>query len=163
MSFLGRALAAVAIACLCLSACGSLVEGNEQKPASLTGDKLNRLRIGMSPKEAEAVLGPATESITAGVTVLTWKDGDAVATVIFEGDKTTSITADGLEQESSKVTRENFDKIKEGMSSKEVLDILGPYRQLTLVPMAKSYTWRFGEKLINVLFEGDRVKVKALQ
>lgn len=69
----------------------------------------------------------------------------------------------------SKVTKDNYDKIKEGMTLKQVEDILGKGEAQAgggvevpgVSASAKVYQWSDGDKTITVTFLNDKVTAKA--
>lgn len=66
----------------------------------------------------------------------------------------------------SKVTRENFEKVKPGMTTKEVIAILGEPTGSDSVDIAgvtgTASTWKRGDMVISVHFLSDQVLVKTL-
>lgn len=61
----------------------------------------------------------------------------------------------------SKVTKENYDEIKVGMTYEQVTDILGKPDRNTETMGARSCLWGDKEKSITVQFLGDEVVVFA--
>jgi hypothetical protein len=58
---------------------------------------------------------------------------------------------------SSKVTKENYDRLKIGMEYSEVRDILGEPEECNAVLSIRDCTWGGGIKSINVKMLGDEV------
>lgn len=57
----------------------------------------------------------------------------------------------------SKVTQENLDKIKSGMTYSEVIGILGKPTSCDTILGGKSCVWKNGDKSIDVQFLSDKV------
>ena len=67
----------------------------------------------------------------------------------------------GKPPQASKITKENYDKIKVGMTRREVEAILGRFPQKEPLPGAvnsEKVTWRDGKKFIQIVFEDGKVK-----
>ena len=65
----------------------------------------------------------------------------------------------------SRVTQDNFDKIKNGMSGAEVRDILGEPTESESMDLGilrtTSSVWKDGGATISITFAGDKVKMKS--
>lgn len=65
---------------------------------------------------------------------------------------------------SSKVTKENSGKLKDGMTEKEVLDLLGePTSKMDLDAKEKEDTWKNGNDMIQVFFKDGKLIGKSAQ
>jgi outer membrane protein assembly factor BamE (lipoprotein component of BamABCDE complex) len=63
----------------------------------------------------------------------------------------------GGDKKTSKVTKENSAKLKDGMTEKEVLDILGePTEKKDIDAKEKQYTWKNGNDMIQVFFKDGK-------
>ena len=60
----------------------------------------------------------------------------------------------------SKVSKDNYQKIKSGMSEKEVSDILGSPTETKDAGAGKTLIWKSGDDTISVTFMNDKVAVK---
>ena len=63
----------------------------------------------------------------------------------------------------SKLTLENYDRLKSGMSYQEVKEILGAPSQCSEVLGVKSCTWGDDQRFIKVNFVGDQVLLFSAQ
>jgi hypothetical protein len=103
-------------------------------------------------------------------TVKHWEEGDTVYEVVFQdgkvvgketGDKKTS---DARKPE-KKVTKENYAKIKEGMTKAEVEAILGPGTADNSIKIGDvsgaGEVWKDGDNVVQIIFKDDKVVVKT--
>src|SRR5689334_19254977 len=78
LSPLGRRLAFVCLAALCLSGCGS----------SVTKENYNKIKIGMTESEVTNILGSPTRSQDLlGSKIAYWEDDNKAIIVTFQGNK----------------------------------------------------------------------------
>lgn len=99
----------------------------DDKAKRITKANLDRIQLGMPEKEVRDLLGkPANESKAGAATILVWMEELAAISVTTEEGKVRSKRGDSLHPPiGPKLTQANFDKIKEGMTEKQVYDILG--------------------------------------
>src|SRR5688572_8409752 len=65
-----------------------------------------------------------------------------------------------------KVTKENYEKIKNEMTEKEVKDILGEPSDVNTppnLPNTKGLTWKSGNNMINIMFKDGKIEMKTSQ
>jgi hypothetical protein len=109
---------------------------------------------------------PGVEIKMPKITVKVWEEGDTQYVVVFKDDKMMSKnsgTKKELKKEDkksgegdSKVSKANFDKIKEGMKKSEVEEILGAGK--AKVDGGNVYVWTDGSKSITITFKNDKVE-----
>ncbi|MFO0967709.1 MAG: hypothetical protein U0793_19275 [Gemmataceae bacterium] len=61
----------------------------------------------------------------------------------------------------SKLTQENFDKIKMAMAEKDVIDILGPATETKDITGGKELTWKSGMSNVTLEFKEGKVTGKS--
>jgi hypothetical protein len=113
--------------------------------------------------------------------IMLWKEGDAGYEVQFKDDKVSSKQAVTKEQLAKyekkdsgtpdkagegKLTKANFERIKDDMSKEEVEKILGKdYEKASSVKVgdkeAKQYIWKSGNSTITIGFVDGKVAIKA--
>jgi hypothetical protein len=101
------------------------------------------------------------------ITVKTWEEGDTSYVVQFKDDKmVTKVSGSKKDMEkekgskkeapTSKVSKENFDKITKGMKKSEVEEILGAGK--AKVDGGNIFVWTDGSKSITITFKNDKVE-----
>ena len=152
-------------------------DGNAE--AGLTIEKYRQLKDGMTYPEAVAILGSEGKSLQdssgAGVRTETYQwTGDNFETIIltFQNGKLNSRTQVGLKSSSdesgkSNVTKEQYERLKDGMSYKEVIAILGTegdeqFKSNIAGFAFATYQWKgSGFSSIIVTFQNDKLQSKS--
>jgi outer membrane protein assembly factor BamE (lipoprotein component of BamABCDE complex) len=81
------------------------------------------------------------------------RDRSAVLLVVFVASLLLA-GCSGKSGGNSKVTKENAEKVKTGLSEKEVVDILGdPSEKKESDPKAKQFVWKDGNNSITAIFD----------
>jgi PBP1b-binding outer membrane lipoprotein LpoB len=65
-----------------------------------------------------------------------------------------------------RVTKENYDKIENGMSEAKLVEILGPPSDVNTPPNQpnmKGLTWKNGNNMINVTLKDNKLEIKTSQ
>lgn len=153
--------------------------GSSESGSKLTMEKYRQIKDGMTYEEVVAILGSEGkvlhDSSGAGVKTATYQwSGDNFEVVIltFQNGKLNSRTQVGLESasESAKspsVSREQYDRLKDGMSYKEVVSILGSegneqFKSSIAGFNIATYQWKgSGFSSIIVTFQNDRLQSKT--
>jgi outer membrane protein assembly factor BamE (lipoprotein component of BamABCDE complex) len=180
----------VGVCALLLAGCGGVGNGNP-KSATRVKDNFDKVKEGMTVDEVVALLGPAEEgaAMDAGAMmkdmipkemmkdlpginldmmkqeVKGWKEGETVYAVVFLGGKMKAKSSGpkdkGKAGDGSKVTKENFEKIKVGMSRKEVEAILGLGKAKAGAKVeglsGEIVVWEDDKKVIQIGFVDDKV------
>src|SRR5262249_23298494 len=153
-----------------------------------------KVKEGMSPKDVEEILGPADGSFEVKPGELPggmklpggadmpdmpkfdmgkfagkeWKEGKTVYHVVFKDDKVMAkqiVDEKDSEKPTSKVTKANYDRIKTGMTRKQVEEILGKGKTGAGGAIedfsGATVVWKDGDKIITIGFINDKVKVKT--
>lgn len=63
----------------------------------------------------------------------------------------------------SKLTQENYDRVKVGMDFSEVVEIIGQPDQCDAALGTKSCTWGSEKKYINIKFVADKVAIPTMK
>lgn len=146
----------------------------------LSMDNYEKLKSGMSYDEVTDILGSdGSETRSSSVGKSEYKsykwEGDNYVRIFvnFKDDKMTSKSQTGLKASSSSggggadISKDKYDKIKNGMSLSEVQDVIGSKGEETSSSTIgkssyKSYRWK-GEKFsfISVRFKNDEVNSKS--
>jgi outer membrane protein assembly factor BamE (lipoprotein component of BamABCDE complex) len=174
-------LLALAALCTALTACGKqgppaavvvginngLAEPAPAKaapPSRLTHANVDRVKVGLSAAEVRDILGsPETEALAGGggnEQIWSWTEGNRSVMLTVAGGGVKAKTADGLDQEPARITRENLNKVKIGMAPDDVVALLGPAGGESEQESLHNVTWKDGAKLINVIFQGGKVSMK---
>jgi hypothetical protein len=169
-----------------LVGCSSPKTTTAQQQASPKPSKDNwaKVKDGMTEKEVEAIMGPGEGASVdlkkfkvpgmpdipdmpnmpnmPKLSGKSWKEGKTVYTAIFKDDKVVA-REDREEKETpaSKITAENYAKIKTDMTRKEVEAILGPPTKGSGGKIkdfsGEVAVWEEGNKMISVGFVLDKV------
>ena len=172
-----RALSAGVCALLLAGCGGGGGSGGNPRGAASVKDNFSKVSTGMTVVQVEELLGPGTLFQGSGLekfapadksrfSVRTWEEDDTRYQVAFLDDKVLHTESSPKEKPKpvtpSKVTKENYDKLKLGMTRKDVDAILGhggKVESTTTVTGVKGQKvfWRDGKKFIQVLFEDGKV------
>ena len=135
-------LAVILAGCFCLA--GSVTRAGDKgdksdkgKGPAVTKANYDKLKLGMIEKDVVALLGKPTKSAATEVPMfgkvreLIWKADAVSVVVLFRGDKLVHKQANfgapkGKGKEKSKIDEKSYEKIKVGMTVKEVIALLGP-------------------------------------
>jgi hypothetical protein len=147
---------------------GGTAGENSKKVSKVTAENYVKLKDGMTEKEVADILGlpSAAREEALGklgkVKVLTWKNGlDAIDVIINKDGKIAGQKAVFASRyPMAKVTVENFMKIKNGMTAKEVNDILGlptEEKEVNLPDrfIGKEVMWQAGSSSIHIRYDKD--------
>lgn len=168
LALVGRLLS-VSAGVLLVAACGDLgpAANADDAPAKrVTRANLDRIRLGMPEKEVRDLLGkPVSETKAAGILIVLWQDDGAIIAVNFRDGKVAGKRGDALKPSLvPKLTKANFDKIKEGMPEKELLDLLGPPNCAEVNDGVVQLRWcdsTDDPKYIDIFLEQGKVTVKS--
>jgi hypothetical protein len=137
-----------------------------EKAKVITKANFDRIPLGMSEKDIRDLLGkPLNESKAGATPILVWAEEGAFISVRIDGEKVTSKRGEALYPSvAPKLTKANLEKIKEGMTEKQVYDILG--LPTSVEPVDKSLQLRWSDntgdsKFIHVALEDGKVTVKS--
>jgi outer membrane protein assembly factor BamE (lipoprotein component of BamABCDE complex) len=170
-------------------------DGNgDKEKAKVSKANFAKVKEGMSPKEVEEILGPPDGSFEVkpgelpGGTKLPgvpdmpdmpkvdlgkfagkeWKEANKVYHVVFKDDKVMAkevVEDKEKEKPASKITKANYDRIKTGMTKKQVEEILGKGKTGASGAIedfsGATVVWKDGDKIITIGFLNDKVKIKT--
>ena len=154
-------------------------ESNSDSGSKLTMEKYSRIKDGMTYQEVVAILGSEGnalyDSSAAGVKSATYQwTGDNFEMIIltFTNGKLNSRTQVGLKnsnesENGSAVTREKYDRLTDGMSYKEVVQVLGDegeeqFKSNIAGFNIATYQWKgSGFSSIIVTFQNDKLQSKS--
>jgi len=173
------ALTAMLAGCVLLAGSLAAAPGDKGekggKPAKGKGGKVtkanyDKLKKDMTEKAVVALLGEPTKTASREVPQFgkvkeaVWKGGKDEILVLFKAEKLIhkQSTFGALQPKGGKVNKESYQRIKEGMTEKEVLAILGPPTSVNMAAI-KTLLWRDGDNLISVVFKDGKVKSKGGQ
>jgi outer membrane protein assembly factor BamE (lipoprotein component of BamABCDE complex) len=144
-----------------LCCCGSHFTPQD-KPSTLTEANWDRVKLGMTLKEVHDILGkPAEETKDEDLTTSTWKDGETTVLVYFEKGNANNKVSYGLFKAGDKLTKPNLDRIRIGMTEKEVYDILGKPHSEGTATDGTMVGWNAGESYMTVAFKKGKVRMKG--
>lgn len=126
----------------------------------ISREQLERVRAGLSPQEVREILGPAFFEADAGnALTMQWTDTDRKQHihVVFDHGKVTQLNAAGLDFQPEKVVRANVDRIRTGITEKEVLAILGPSGSILVNGPGKTLLWERDGKTVLIQLENGQV------
>jgi hypothetical protein len=88
----------------------------------------------------------------------------ALLTLAPAGCEKKVVVDKGTGGEASKVTKENFDKLKDGMTEKDAIAILGPATETKdAAGGTKEYIWKSGNNMITLGMKDGKVEYKMSQ
>jgi hypothetical protein len=132
----------------------------------VTHAKIEELGLDMTERQVTDLLGPADATVAGDETkTLRWGEGDRLLELTFSKEgRLRDLSAAGLEQTPANLTRANVDRIASGAYRREVIHLLGPYKQIKIAkPGEMILNWEDGDKLISLTFNNDRVVNKLVR
>jgi hypothetical protein len=142
--------------------------GGRPQPGDIYSDKLDhehidRITLGMSPQDVEKLIGPThLSNESGGVKHMRWPNQERTFEAKFKDDKLVSKAADGLEQETAKITKENAEKVQNGMTLKEVVALLGPSKRDEENESKRVLSWEKEGLAVHVTFTDGKVSGKEV-